>query len=178
MSNESQGGTTEAAPIAPPEPPEEPLPTIPVRKKRSPVPFIVGAVVVVGGFFAYRSWSYGQSHVSTDDAQVTSNIVQVSPQVAGTVEKVLVEDNQIVARGDLIAELDPASYQTAVQQARANLALAVAQAKEADVNVSLANQLGSAQVQQAQGGVEQTQSAISGSLAGVTGADATIATAR
>ncbi|RYG35393.1 HlyD family secretion protein [bacterium] len=178
MSSESQGGTVEAVPIAQPEPPEEPRPTPPKPKKRSVLPFVVGGLVLVGGFFAYRSWSYGQAHVSTDDAQVTSNIVQVSPQVAGTVIKVHVEDNEVVEEGDLIAELDPATYQTAVSQAKANLALAVAQAKEADANVGLADELGNAQVQQAQGGVEQSAGAISGSIAGVTGAEATIATAR
>ena len=60
----------------------------------------------------------------TDDAQVTSSIVQVSPQVAGTVVNILVDDNQVVKRDQLIAELDPATFETAVQQARANLALA------------------------------------------------------
>lgn len=159
-----------AAPSAPVDPP---------KKKRAPwvLPAVV-AVAVLGGLFGYRAWSYGRTHAATDDAQITTNIVQVSPQVAGTVTKVLVEDNQVVKTGDLIAELDPATYQAAVEQARANLALAQAQAREATVNIGLTQSLGQAQVQQAQGGIEQSQGAISGAIATAAGADASIATAR
>lgn len=176
------------APLAPDDlvaaPPDEPAapaaaPGTPEKKKRSPwVLPVLGAIVLIGGVIAYRSWSYGRTHVATDDAQVTTNIVQVSPQVAGTVARVLVEDNQVVKQGQLIAELDPATYQAAVEQARANLSLAQAQAKEASANVGLTTQLGNAQVQQAQGGLQQSAGAISGSIAAVTGAQASIATAR
>ncbi|AIE86058.1 HlyD family secretion protein [Fimbriimonas ginsengisoli] len=155
-------------------PPESPAP-----KKRRPIMFVVlGVLVLAGLFFGFRSWSYNSTHATTDDAQVTSTIVQVAPQVAGTVMRVHVTDNQVVKRGDLIAEIDSASYRDEVAQAKANVQLAEAQAKQADANVQLTGQIGNAQIQQAQGQVEQTQGAISGSVADVSKAEAGVATAR
>jgi len=67
--------------------------------------------------------------VSTDDAYVNSYVTFVAPRVAGQVQKVVVEDNNRVKKGDVLVQLDPEPYQVkvaiaqaAVDAAQANLA--------------------------------------------------------
>jgi membrane fusion protein (multidrug efflux system) len=57
--------------------------------------------------------------VSTDDAYVNGHVTFVAPRVAGQVARVLVDDNNRVHKGDLIAELDKEPYQIAVSEKRA-----------------------------------------------------------
>lgn len=143
--------------------------TAPEKGARNrPTLIVVGVIVaVVLAVYGFNAWAYNSTHVSTDDAQVTSDLVQLSPKVAGTVIKVYVTDNQVVKAGDLIAELDSASYQTAVDQAAANVALARAQSRQAQATVGLTGDLGNAQILQAQGQLDQSQGAVQGSVADV-----------
>jgi membrane fusion protein, multidrug efflux system len=74
--------------------------------------------------------------VSTDDAYVNGHVTFVAPRVAGQVVRVLVDDNNRVRKGDLIAELDKEPYQIAVSEqqaavdtANANLQVAMAAAR-------------------------------------------------
>jgi membrane fusion protein, multidrug efflux system len=64
---------------------------------------------------------------STDDAQVDGHLNAVSTRVMGTVQRVYVEDNQTVATGQLLLELDPRDFETALAQAKATYASAEAQ---------------------------------------------------
>jgi membrane fusion protein, multidrug efflux system len=57
--------------------------------------------------------------VSTDDAYVNGHVTFVAPRVAGQISRVLVDDNNRVHKGDLIAELDREPYQVAVSEKRA-----------------------------------------------------------
>jgi membrane fusion protein (multidrug efflux system) len=86
------------------------------------------AVILVAGILI---WRHTRDHVSTDDAYIDGIPQLVSPQVAGRVELVLVDDNQDVKAGQLLVELDASDYQTKVDQARATLAQAEAQLAEA-----------------------------------------------
>jgi membrane fusion protein, multidrug efflux system len=72
--------------------------------------------------------------VSTDDAYVNGHVTFVAPRVAGQIARVLVDDNNRVRKGDLIAELDKEPYQIAVSEKKAavdtaNADLQVATAK-------------------------------------------------
>ncbi|WP_022663403.1 HlyD family secretion protein [Paucidesulfovibrio longus] len=78
------------------------------------------------------------SHESTDDAFVEAHVVSMSPRVAGHVARVLVEDNQLVKEGDLLAELDPRDFQVALEAARARLRSAQAAVTEAQAKASAA----------------------------------------
>ena len=71
---------------------------------------------------------------STDDAAIEAHVVPVSAKVAGHVARVLVEDNQQVKAGDVLAELDPRDFQTRLDQAKAKVASdrAVSAKTEAD----------------------------------------------
>jgi membrane fusion protein (multidrug efflux system) len=57
--------------------------------------------------------------VSTDDAYVNGHVTFVAPRVGGQISRVLVDDNNRVHKGDLLAELDKEPYQIAVSQKRA-----------------------------------------------------------
>ena len=57
--------------------------------------------------------------VSTDDAYVNGHVTFVAPRVGGQIARVLVDDNNRVHKGDLIAELDKEPFQIAVSEKRA-----------------------------------------------------------
>lgn len=133
--------------------------------------------VVVLAIAGVRYWSFASSHVSTDNAAVTSDVVQIAPQVSGTVKQVLVKDNQEVKAGDLLVVLDDATYRAAVAQAQANLDAAVAQGRGAGVSVSLTADTGSAQQLQAGGVLDQAESGIYSAKADVARSEAVVASA-
>src|SRR5260370_34263888 len=74
---------------------------------------------------------YYHDRESTDDAQVDGHITQISSKVYGRVGEVLVNDNQQVKAGQTLVKLDPRDLQAALDQAKAQLALAEADAKAA-----------------------------------------------
>src|SRR5262250_2577108 len=90
---------------------------------------LVVLAVAVGLYFYYRN------RESTDDAQVDGHITQVSSKVYGKVAEVLVNDNQQVKAGEILVKLDPRDYQAALDQAKAQLALAESDAKSAGIEV-------------------------------------------
>jgi membrane fusion protein (multidrug efflux system) len=134
--------------------------------------------LVIGGAWGLRYWQFARTHVSTDDAYLTTDVVQITPQVAGNITQVLVRENQPVNAGDLLATLDDSTFRAAVDQAKANLAVARAAAQGAASTVGLTAQTGSAQIEQASGGVAQAESGISAAQAEVARAQAAIANAQ
>lgn len=68
-------------------------------------------------------WFYvtGGRYVSTDDAFVKTDLVSINAQVSGQVTGLYVQNNQTVNAGQLLFEIDPQSYQIALDQAEANL---------------------------------------------------------
>jgi membrane fusion protein (multidrug efflux system) len=68
-------------------------------------------------------------HEDTDDAYVNGNVVQITPQVTGTVVAVNADDTQTVKAGDPLVVLDPADARVALEQAEANLAQTVRQVR-------------------------------------------------
>jgi membrane fusion protein, multidrug efflux system len=82
-------------------------------------------VVVAGAAYGAYYFEYGQYHESTDDAYVNGNLVQLTPQVTGTVTAVNADDTQIVKEGDPVVTLDPADSRIALLNAEAALGQAV-----------------------------------------------------
>ena len=99
---------------------------------------IAAAVVVLllaaGGFYY---WTELQKVESTDDAQIDGHIIAISPRVAGHVLQVLVEDEQVVKKGDLLVRLDPKDFEVAVAKARADLEDATASLETSRTDVPL-----------------------------------------
>ncbi|MDF2939437.1 MAG: emrA [Gammaproteobacteria bacterium] len=73
------------------------------------------------GWFAYSL--YSKRYISTDDAYVNANQIQVAAQVNGQVLNLAVSNNEFVKQGQLLFQLDPAQYQAAVEKAQAQLAI-------------------------------------------------------
>src|SRR6266567_147353 len=106
-------------------------------------------VLVVVGLFIYH---YVSSYETTDDAQVDGHINSISARVSGHVAKLNVQDNQFVQAGTVLAEIDPADYQVALDRAKADFedARAAAIAAGADVpitSVSTSSQISSTQAE-------------------------------
>ncbi|WP_448649253.1 HlyD family secretion protein [Pseudomonas corrugata] len=82
--------------------------------------------VAIGSVFYLNRSESSASTQSTDDAYVHADFTTVAPQVSGTVETVLVEDNQPVRRGDLLAVIDDRDFVANVNVAKAQVASAQA----------------------------------------------------
>jgi membrane fusion protein (multidrug efflux system) len=85
---------------------------------------IVLLLVLLGAGWAFKQWSYGRSHQSTDDAAVDGHLVPVLAKVSGYVQKVTVNDNDHVVADSLLVQIDPAEYAVRLAQAEADLAAA------------------------------------------------------
>jgi len=96
------------------------------------------AITAVTAWSAYRWWDYTSTWVRTDNAYVATHIHQVSSRVAGTVTEVLVEENQMVAAGKIIARLDARDFEVKRQQGLAQVAQAQAQLHQADAQIAQA----------------------------------------
>jgi len=75
-------------------------------------------VLAIGAWIYFTSGRY----VSTDDAFVKTDLATISAQVSGQIANVTVKNNQRVAAGQVLFQLDPASYRIALDQAEADLA--------------------------------------------------------
>jgi membrane fusion protein (multidrug efflux system) len=133
--------------------------------RRNAVRIIVGAVLVagvaIGGWFL---WQYFSSYESTDDAEIDGHVYPVSARIGGTIKAVYVEENQHVNAGQLLAEIDPADYQTALAHAEAAVGEAVGEASAAGPTVPIAR--------------TTTSTSIATSAEGVTAARAALAAAK
>jgi len=76
--------------------------------------------------------------VSTDDAYVDAPLAEITPQIDGTIQRVVVSDTQHVRRGDLLVQLDPADGGLAVQQASAAYEQAMRRVEQYHANVNAA----------------------------------------
>ncbi len=96
-------------------------------RRRRKWPWLVGLVAIVAAVVAGVPWVIQTLNtVSTDDAYVNGHVTMVAPRVSGQVLRVLVDDNNIVHKGDLLVELDPEPYHVQVNIAEAAVAVAKA----------------------------------------------------
>jgi membrane fusion protein (multidrug efflux system) len=89
----------------------------------------VALVVLLGLAYGGYEWYLGRHEEATDNAYVQGNVVQITPQVGGTVTAIFADDTDFVKAGQALVQLDPADAQVALDQAEANLAQAVRQVR-------------------------------------------------
>ncbi|THU04132.1 HlyD family efflux transporter periplasmic adaptor subunit [Lampropedia puyangensis] len=120
------------------------------------------ALVVIGALvWGGYEWAVARHYESTDNAYVQGNMVQISPQTAGTVQSIFADETDFVKAGQVLVALDPADANVALEQAKASLAQAVRKVRTTYVNNdSLAAQvrLREAQVVQARNELSRAQS--------------------
>lgn len=83
-------------------------------------------VLIAAAIWYYRNETYGQYQQSTDNAYVAADSVVVAPKVAGYVDRVLVTENQAVREGDALAQLDIRDYRAQSNQVTAQIAATLA----------------------------------------------------
>jgi membrane fusion protein, multidrug efflux system len=76
-------------------------------------------------------WLNARQYEDTDDAFIDTHIVNVAPQIAGLVIKVLINDNQLVHKGDLLVEISSADANARLNQVQAQEAQAETQYEQA-----------------------------------------------
>lgn len=72
--------------------------------------------LVLGIRFTYKMFFFE----STDDAFLKAHIHTVSSRIIGTVQEVMVQENQHVKKGDVLVKLDPRDYEVSIRAAQAN----------------------------------------------------------
>ena len=107
-------------------------------KKRARRYLLTGAIAVAAVVaLAFYYLKFIMPFESTDDAFIEGRVTQVSPQVAGRVERVLVNDNQFVNAGEVLVQIEPSDYQAKLEQERANLASAQSRLAQARAQLSV-----------------------------------------
>jgi membrane fusion protein, multidrug efflux system len=105
---------------APPEPGPVPRETRTRTRKRRLLAGVFGVIVLMVLLVFGIPWFKEMLNtVSTDDAYVNGHVTFVAPRVAGQISRVLVDDNNRVHKGDLLAELDKEPYRVALSEKQA-----------------------------------------------------------
>ncbi|WP_457967761.1 efflux RND transporter periplasmic adaptor subunit [Pseudomonas sp. R4-84] len=105
-------------------------------RKRKVMLLALAVIVILGGLGVW-AWHelYGRWSESTDDAYVNGNVVEITPQVTGTVISIGADDGDLVREGQVLVQFDPNDAEVALQSAQANLARTVRQVRGLYSNV-------------------------------------------
>src|SRR5206468_8256828 len=99
-----------------------PLPEIearPARRRRRLALLLGAAALAIAASVAHAL--HARHYESTDDAFVEAHVIPLSPKVSGHAVRVVVDDNQVVKKGDLLVEIDPRDFAARLAEARARL---------------------------------------------------------
>ena len=114
---------------------------------------VMACVLLVAAIGGLSYWLAVRDYESTDDAFVAARSFSIAPKVGGYVTAVPVTDNQHVNAGDLLARIDDRDYKTAVDQAKAQVAVAQANIDNIQAQIDSQNE----QIKQAQAQVDQAK---------------------
>jgi membrane fusion protein (multidrug efflux system) len=98
-----------------------------LRKKA--LSLLAGVVVIAGLGWATYEYLVASHYEDTDNAYVQGDVIQITPQIGGTVTAILANDTDFVKAGQALVQLDPADAKVALEQAEAALAQAVRQVR-------------------------------------------------
>ncbi|BCF97471.1 multidrug resistance protein [Paraburkholderia sp. PGU19] len=98
-------------------------------KRKRMMTLLVIVILIAAIAYGLYYFLVARFHEETDDAYVNGNVVQITPQVTGTVVAVNADDTQTVKVGDPLVVLDPADSRIALQSAEANLGQVVRQVR-------------------------------------------------
>ncbi|MDQ7958459.1 MAG: efflux RND transporter periplasmic adaptor subunit [Rhodocyclaceae bacterium] len=98
-------------------------------KRRRALTALAAVVIVVGGGWGLYEWLVASHYEDTDNAYVQGNVIQITPQIGGTVMAIGADDTDFVKAGQPLVQLDPADAKVALEQAEAALGQAVRQVR-------------------------------------------------
>jgi membrane fusion protein (multidrug efflux system) len=102
------------------KPPAEPAPAASASKRRMWLWLGAAAVLIALPPLVYEI-HFAFTHESTDDAFIDAHVSNISARVEGQATRVLVDDNQLVKRGDVLFEIDPPEFEVKRDRALAQL---------------------------------------------------------
>ena len=115
-----------------------------MNKRRVLLIGVIGLFLLAGAGYTVYWLLHGRWHETTDDAYVGGNLVQITPQVAGTVLAIHADDTDYVKNGQTLVSLDKADARVVLDQAEAQLAKTVrsvrnlrATSTEGEANVTM-----------------------------------------
>ena len=146
--------------------------------RKGKIRLILLAVVVVAAIAAIPIYSYYAARESTDDAQVDGHLVPISPRINGTILEVMVRDNEHVKAGQTLVKLDPADFDVALAQAKAQLATAQATTTVSGVDIPLTNINTTSQVDTSKTQVDEARAAVNSAQQAANQAQANIGSAK
>lgn len=97
------------------------------RKKGFTIFLLLIILAAAAGGYYYVNFLEGTE--STEDAYVVGNLVQVNPEIQGTVTSITVDDGDFVQQGQALVQFDKADADIKLQSAKANLAQSVRQVR-------------------------------------------------
>ena len=118
---------------------------------------IVVLLVAAAAIVLYQRYAEWES---TDDAQIDGYIFPVSSRVPGYVTRVLVDNNQSVEAGTVLAQLDQKDYEVAVANAKAALANDQATAASQQINVPITSVSTTSQLSSAQADIRNVEAGL------------------
>lgn len=101
---------------------------------------VLATAAVTGGYFAWHWYTTGRYIEETDDGYVHADVVDVRPEIQGRITQVAVQDNQRVAAGDLLVQIDPADFKARLAQAKSQTGVARANVSEVKEQLQLQRQ--------------------------------------
>ena len=109
----------------------------PMEKTRSRRLLLLAVVCLIAAIAGGIYWLLvARYKVDTDNAYVQGNVVQITPQVAGTVIAIEADDTDSVSAGQILVRLDPVDARVALDQAEAQLAQTVREVRATFANNS------------------------------------------
>lgn len=162
----SNSNTPAAAPEAPSAAPVSPVKTTKGKQQKKPASNKRGflfkllflAIVIIAIIAGVMYYLNGRWYESTDDAYVQGNIIQITPQVSGTVVGIFADDGDFVHAGDTLIRLDQTEAEVALNEAKASLAKTVREVRSLYSQASGAKATSGAQ----QAMVQAQESAVKG----------------
>jgi membrane fusion protein, multidrug efflux system len=118
------------------------------------------AVLAGAGVGAKQLWAYFDSYESTDDAQIEGHLNGISSRISGTVTAVHFENNQKIAAGEVLVELDPRDYRVSLEQANASMGLAASQLTAERPNVPIIQTSNESVVATSEANISQAEAAV------------------
>lgn len=158
----SQNGLRVVAKADAPLPPSDTaVETVVAPRKRNTFRLIVlSAALLAGTVFVtqtvYQNMVIDRFIEETDNAYVKADATAVAPKVSGYIREVLVNDNEVVVAGQLLANIDDRDFQIALLQAKADLEAADAAIRNVETQITLQHSL----VDQAEAALKSSKAAL------------------